>query len=58
MKRKLTKGTKVLFQSKTWVVCDGGQSDPQLKSYRYKLARGSWKRLIPGNQIRAIPQTA
>lgn len=51
---KYQKGDKVKFQSKVWTVCTGGCSDPQTKNYRYRLSRGAWKKLIPGNQIRGL----
>ena len=57
MKKKLNKGDTVVFQQKTWTVCDGGRSDPKLKSFRYKIMRGSWKKLVQGNRISRL-QTA
>ena len=51
---KYQKGQKVKFQSKEWTVCAGGESDPKHKVYRYKLARGAWKRLVAGNCITAV----
>lgn len=53
MKRKLKQGDEVMFQSKKWMVCEGGRKDTKLKSFRYKLRRGSLNRLVPGNQIRS-----
>ena len=48
---KYQKGQKVKFQGKEWTVCEGGKSDPAKKVRLYKLSRGAWKRLVPGNCI-------
>lgn len=51
MKRKFTKGDKTMFQGKEFVVCEGGMTDPESKSYLYKISRGAWKRLVAGNRL-------
>ena len=54
MKRKFNKGDKIMFRSKTWTVCAGGVSDTAGKDFKYKISRGAWKWLVPGNQLRKL----
>lgn len=49
--RKFSKGDSVKFQGKRWVVCEGGETDQNTKSYNYKISRGAWKRHIAGNRL-------
>jgi len=48
-KRKYSKGDSVNYCGKRWIVCEGGESSPDTKSYKYKIARGAWKRKVAGN---------
>ena len=52
--RKFNKGDKVRYQSKEWIVCEGGRSCPTRKSFMYKIARGAWKREVAGNSLEVL----
>jgi hypothetical protein len=49
--RKFNRGNRVEYKGKQWVVCEGGFSSPETKSYVYKIARGAWKKHVSGNCI-------
>jgi len=48
-RRKFTKGDSVKYRGQKWTVCKGGRSNPNTKSYEYKLSRGAWKKHVAGN---------
>jgi len=52
-RRKFGKGDDVSYKGQRWVVCEGGESNPSTKSFKYKIARGAWKRHVAGNCLKS-----
>ena len=52
-RRKFSKGNAVSYKGQRWVVCEGGETCQSTKSYKYKIARGAWKRHVAGNCLKS-----